>query len=112
MSVSAAVVGCSRGPAVGTVSGEVIYGGQPVQKGYVTFTPADGQSQTAGAEIVDAERPQRDSQRHDCQWTHPHDDPSRVAANDLTAVVPMLAPCPRCPTIRLSDTAWTTVCVS
>src|SRR3954454_16211746 len=53
MAMSAAVVGCSRGPAVGTVTGEVIYGGQPVQKGYVTFTPADGQSQTAGAEIVD-----------------------------------------------------------
>jgi hypothetical protein len=46
-------LGCSSGPAVGTITGEVTYDGQPVQKGYVTFTPSDGQSQTGGAEIVD-----------------------------------------------------------
>jgi hypothetical protein len=47
------LLGCSQGPAVGTVTGEVTFEGQPVQKGYVIFSPSDGQSQTAGAEIVD-----------------------------------------------------------
>ena len=38
--------GCG-GPET-TVNGEVTYDGQPVRRGYVTFTPADGQGPTAG----------------------------------------------------------------
>ncbi len=51
--VSAATSGCARGPAVGTVTGDVSFENQPVQDGYVSFTPVDGNSQTAGASIVD-----------------------------------------------------------
>jgi len=45
-------LGCTRGPAVGTVNGEVTYDGQPVEDGHVTFTPVDGKGQTGGAVIV------------------------------------------------------------
>src|SRR5262245_52027456 len=45
--------GCGRGPAVGTVTGEVTYDGQPVKDGHVTFTPVDGKGQTGGAPILD-----------------------------------------------------------
>src|SRR5262245_39091276 len=48
-----AVSGCSKGPAVGTVTGEVTFDGQPVKDGHVTFTPVDGKGQTGGAKIVD-----------------------------------------------------------
>jgi hypothetical protein len=48
-----AAIGCSKGPAVGTVTGDVTFEGQPVQDGYVSFTPVDGNSQTGGASIVD-----------------------------------------------------------
>ena len=43
--------GCSRGPAVGTIEGDVTLDGQPLAKGHLEFTPVDGQSQTAGAII-------------------------------------------------------------
>jgi hypothetical protein len=42
---------CSKGPAMGTVNGDVTLDGQPLQKGYVQFSPVDGQGQTAGAMI-------------------------------------------------------------
>lgn len=38
---------------VGLVSGEVSYEGQPVKKGYITFTPADGKGPMVGAPITD-----------------------------------------------------------
>jgi hypothetical protein len=43
--------GCSRGPVMGTVVGEVTLDGQPLPKGHLEFTPVDGQAQTAGALI-------------------------------------------------------------
>ena len=43
--------GCSQGPAVGTVTGEVTFDGQPVKKGHIEFTPLDGQGQTGGVMI-------------------------------------------------------------
>lgn len=43
--------GCSRGPAMGTVVGEVTLDGAPLPKGHLEFAPADGQAQTAGALI-------------------------------------------------------------
>jgi hypothetical protein len=46
-----AAVGCSTGPAVGTVNGEVTFDGQPVKDGHVSFTPVDGKGQTGGAPI-------------------------------------------------------------
>ena len=47
------VLGCSTGPATGTVNGEVTLDGQPIKEGRITFLPVDGQAQTAGAPIVD-----------------------------------------------------------
>lgn len=41
------VVGCSRGPAVGTVKGAVTLDGQPVDGGLIRLVPADGLSQPA-----------------------------------------------------------------
>jgi hypothetical protein len=45
-------IGCSTGPATGTVSGEVTFDGQPIEDGRITFIPVDGQSQPAGAAII------------------------------------------------------------
>jgi len=53
MAASWTATGCSTGPAVGTVTGEVTFDGQPVKDGHVTFTPVDGKGQTGGAPIVD-----------------------------------------------------------
>lgn len=47
------MAGCSTGPAVGTVVGEVNFDGQPVKDGHVTFTPVDGKGQTGGSPIVE-----------------------------------------------------------
>src|SRR5262245_49885191 len=46
-------IGCSRGPAMGTVNGEVTFDGQPLKQGSVLFKPVDGQSQTGGSPITD-----------------------------------------------------------
>lgn len=45
--------GCSTGPAVGTVTGDVTFDGQPLKDGRISFTPIDGQASTGGAPIVD-----------------------------------------------------------
>jgi hypothetical protein len=45
--------GCSTGPAVGTVTGDVTFDGQPVKDGRIAFTPLDGQGSTSGAPIID-----------------------------------------------------------
>jgi hypothetical protein len=45
--------GCQKGPAIGTVEGEVTLDGQPLKDGRVLFTPVDGQGQTGGATITD-----------------------------------------------------------
>jgi hypothetical protein len=52
MALAALVPGCSQPTA--SVSGEITYEGQPVGKGYITFTPSAGQSgKDAGAPIAD-----------------------------------------------------------
>jgi hypothetical protein len=53
MLVVGSLAGCQRGPAVGTVEGEVTLDGQPLKEGRIALTPLDGQSQTAGATITD-----------------------------------------------------------
>jgi hypothetical protein len=45
--------GCSTGPAVGTITGEVTFDGQAVKDGHVEFIPVDGKGPTGGAPIVD-----------------------------------------------------------
>ena len=47
------IVGCSQGPAVGTVNGEVTFDAKPLKEGRVLFTPIGGQGQTGGAIITD-----------------------------------------------------------
>ncbi|HOP78835.1 MAG TPA: hypothetical protein PLD05_15215 [Thermogutta sp.] len=44
--------GCQKSVGV-TVSGKVVYSGQPVTTGYVTFAPADGKGPSVGGPIVD-----------------------------------------------------------
>jgi hypothetical protein len=44
-----ALLGCGGGT---TVSGTVTYGGREVDKGFITFFPADGKGDTRGAKIV------------------------------------------------------------
>jgi hypothetical protein len=44
-----ALVGCG---ARATVSGTVTYAGREVEKGFITFFPADGNGNTRGAKIV------------------------------------------------------------
>ncbi len=44
-------LGCNRGPAEGTITGEVTFDGQPVKDGHVLFTPLDGNGQTGGGTI-------------------------------------------------------------
>ena len=47
------VSACSRGPAQGTVNGEVTLDGQVLKKGNVNFEAVDGSSPTTGAMIED-----------------------------------------------------------
>jgi hypothetical protein len=46
------LAGCGDGPASATVSGEVKVDGVPVEKGTITFTPADGKGQPVTADVV------------------------------------------------------------
>jgi len=48
---SVVLASCSNGPPKGNVTGEVMFAGQPVVDGLITFEPVDGQGQTAGAPI-------------------------------------------------------------
>lgn len=52
LGIGAAVAGCDSGPPTGTVSGDVRFEGQPVEKGTITFYPTDGKSPTSGGEIT------------------------------------------------------------
>jgi hypothetical protein len=46
-------IGCAKGPATGTVLGEVNLDGHPVKDGRITFVPLDGKGPTAGAPVKD-----------------------------------------------------------
>lgn len=46
-------IGCSKGPPVGDVYGEVTLDEKPVAEGSIRFAPIDEQAATAGALIVD-----------------------------------------------------------
>ena len=50
------VLGCGGGSG-STVTGDVTFNGKPLEKGYVTFTPADSKSAPVGAEVVMMMRP-------------------------------------------------------
>ena len=54
------VAGCSTGPAVGTISGDVTFDGKPVKDGRILFTPVDGKSGTGGASIVEGKYEAKD----------------------------------------------------
>ena len=41
------LIGCQRGPKLGTVSGVITFEGKPIEKATVTFTPLDGQTSFA-----------------------------------------------------------------
>jgi hypothetical protein len=45
--------GCDSGPPVGTVTGEALYDGKPIQDGRIEFKPVDGKGAMSGAPIVD-----------------------------------------------------------
>lgn len=45
------LVGCFGGPAAATVSGEVKVDGKPLERGTITFAPADGQGAPASGII-------------------------------------------------------------
>src|SRR5262245_47881923 len=47
LSLALLLVGCNRGPAVGTVKGTITIDGQPVDGGLIRLVPADGNSQPA-----------------------------------------------------------------
>jgi hypothetical protein len=51
MILAVAPAGCNRGPAIGTVTGDVTLDGQPVKDGHVLFSPLDGNGQTGGGSI-------------------------------------------------------------
>ncbi len=44
--------GGSIGPEMVVVAGQVVFDGQPLETGSISFIPSDGQGPTAGAEIV------------------------------------------------------------
>jgi hypothetical protein len=52
LAVLLASLGCSSGNDLPEVTGAVSIDGQPVEKGSISFIPADGQGPTTGAEIV------------------------------------------------------------
>jgi hypothetical protein len=45
------LVGCSNGPLTGDVEGTVVYDGKAIEKGTISFEPADGNGGTAGTSI-------------------------------------------------------------
>ncbi|MBN2292014.1 MAG: hypothetical protein JXM70_06280 [Pirellulales bacterium] len=47
------VVGCSQGPPMGEVTGNVVINGTPAKTGSISFFPVDGKSTTTGASITD-----------------------------------------------------------
>jgi hypothetical protein len=49
---SASLVGCNRGPVLGTVKGTITIDGQPVDGGIVRFVPAAGESQPADSRVT------------------------------------------------------------
>lgn len=49
----ASIAGCNKGPAVGTINGEVTLDGKPIQDGRILFSPIDGQGGTGGGPIVE-----------------------------------------------------------
>jgi hypothetical protein len=46
------LVGCNRGPSVGTIKGTITLDGQPVDGGLIRLVPADGNSQPADCQIA------------------------------------------------------------
>jgi len=50
--VALLIVGCARGPAIGTVKGRVTMDGQVVDGGLIRLVPADGNSQPADCIIT------------------------------------------------------------
>lgn len=52
MVVLLVVCGCQRGPAVGTLKGNVTLDGVPVDGGLIRLVPADGNSQPADCQIT------------------------------------------------------------
>jgi hypothetical protein len=46
------LLGCNRGPAVGTIKGQVTLDGQPIDGGLIRLVPADGNSQPADCIIT------------------------------------------------------------
>jgi hypothetical protein len=48
-----AVLPSGCGSSTASVSGEVTYDGERIEKGYITFTPTDGKGQDVGAPIRD-----------------------------------------------------------
>jgi hypothetical protein len=51
--LSLAVAGCGGAPS--GLSGVVTYEGKPIERGYITFFPANGVGNTLGADIVNGE---------------------------------------------------------
>lgn len=52
-SIWLAAFGCTKGPTVADVTGEVTLDGQPLKAGHVQFVPIAGDAQTAGELIRD-----------------------------------------------------------
>lgn len=53
LSALALLSGCSTGPPMGTITGEVTLDGQPLKEGRIAFLPVDGERPTAGTTITD-----------------------------------------------------------
>src|SRR5262245_1136654 len=88
MGAAGLLTGCSSGPASATVSGEVKVNGTPVEKGVISFSPAEGSGTsvtgdikngryevqtTAGKKVVQISAPvvtgkRKDSTAADAQW--------------------------------------------
>lgn len=51
LAISLLHAGCNQGPAVGTITGDVTFDGQPVKDGHILFTPLDGNGQTGGGPL-------------------------------------------------------------
>jgi hypothetical protein len=49
----ACLAGCGRGGGLTSISGTVTYDGKPLEKGLISFVPADGKGPTAAAPVTD-----------------------------------------------------------
>jgi hypothetical protein len=87
------VLGCNRGPAVGTVKGTITLDGQPVDGGLIRLVPANGQSQPADCQVkggaYSVTMPVGEK-KVEIYWTKTAGGPVDTATQGMEKVIPLV----------------------